>query len=104
MAQERFAWATLDDKRQIEAIPAEQRWPGGTVYQMLAGTAARHPSRPAVSFQLKGGPADPAETLDWTALKAQVTQAANLFRSLGVGDGDAVAYVLPNATDRKSVV
>ncbi|MCL5778002.1 acyl-CoA synthetase [Limibaculum sp. FT325] len=99
MAQERFAWATLDDKRQIEAIPAEQRWPGGTVYQMLAGTAARHPSRPAVSFQLKGGPADPAETLDWTALKAQVTQAANLFRSIGVGDGDAVAYVLPNATE-----
>jgi fatty-acyl-CoA synthase len=31
------------------------------------------------------GPKDPAETLTWTELHAQVTQAANLFRALGVG-------------------
>ncbi|MDT8343157.1 MAG: acyl-CoA synthetase [Thermohalobaculum sp.] len=99
MADADFVWATLAQKQQVETVPAGTRWPDATVYGMLAQTAACHPSRSAVSFQLKGGPDDPAETLDWAALAAQVTQAANLFRRLGVGDGDAVAFVLPNATE-----
>ena len=38
-------------------------------------------------------------TLTWAELRAEVTRAANLFRSLGVGPQDAVAYVLPNGLE-----
>ena len=45
------------------------------------------------------GSTDPAETLTWSQFHGQVTQAANLFRSLGVSETDSVAYVLPNCTE-----
>ncbi|MFY9467940.1 MAG: acyl-CoA synthetase [Lentibacter algarum] len=70
-----------------------------TVYEMLAGTAAKFPDRPAISYQLMSGATDKAETLSWSQFHDQVCQAANLFRSLGVGEGDVVALVLPNATE-----
>ena len=65
-----------------------------TVYEMLAGTAAKFPDRPAISYQLMSGATDKAETLSWSQFHDQVCQAANLFRSLGVGEGDVVALVL----------
>ena len=70
-----------------------------TVYEMLAGTAAKFPDRPAISYQLMSGATDKAETLSWSQFHDQVCQAANLFRSLGIGEGDVVALVLPNATE-----
>jgi ABC-type multidrug transport system ATPase subunit len=70
-----------------------------TIHQFLTRTARAHGSRPAISFQLLSGPGDKAQTLTWTDYLAQVTQAANLFRSLGVGPGDTVAYVLPNCLE-----
>jgi fatty-acyl-CoA synthase len=44
-------------------------------------------------------PGSKSETLTWNALHGRVTQAANLFRSLGVGENDVVAYVLPNSLE-----
>ena len=70
-----------------------------TLYAQLSRTSAAHPAAPAVSFQLTSSPADRGETLDWAAFHARVTQAANLFRSLGIGETDVIAYVLPNATE-----
>ncbi|RMD49957.1 MAG: acyl-CoA synthetase, partial [Alphaproteobacteria bacterium] len=93
-------FATLADKEAIEReMPWEERQPAPTLYRLLADTAARHPERPALSFQLTGGPKDRAETFTWRELLARVTQAANLFRSLGVGERDVVAYLLPNANE-----
>ena len=45
------------------------------------------------------GPTDKAETLTWNELRGKVAQAANLFRSLGIGEKDVVAYLLPNANE-----
>ena len=70
-----------------------------TIYAFLARTAARFPQRPAVSFQLLSGPKDPAVTLTWQELLERVTETANLFRSLGVGPTDTVAYLLPNSIE-----
>lgn len=92
--------ATRADKETVEAeMPVDGRWRARTLYAQLAETAGRCPTRPAVSFQLKSGPKDKAVTLDWTAFKAEVTRAANLFRRLGVGPGDTVASVLPNGIE-----
>ena len=67
---ERWRLATRADKDAIEGVDVNDRWTAGSVHSMLAETAARVPSRPALSFQLKGGPGDPTETLDWRSLLA----------------------------------
>ncbi|MHA3915328.1 acyl-CoA synthetase [Halovulum sp. GXIMD14793] len=94
------AIANVADKLAIEnEMPFEKRWPVQTLYEQLSKTEAEFGSRPAVSFQIKSGPNDKKETLSWTELKRQVTQAANLFRKLGVSETDAVSYVLPNCNE-----
>ncbi len=93
-------FATVADRDAIErAMPYEDRGLAATIYQFLSRAKAAHGPRPAVSFQLLSDPKSRAETLSWTALHARVTQAANLFRSLGVGETDVVAYLLPNCSE-----
>ena len=92
-------WATLEDVRAVEAVPFEERAPAETVYGLLRHTAARHGARPALSFQLRSGPRERAETLDWNTLLDRVTRTANLFRRLGIGPEDRVAYLLPNCNE-----
>jgi len=99
MTDNRTIWNTLADKLAVEAVPLAERWPAETVHAMLLKTAAAHPDRPAISFQIKSGPKDKAETLDWTALAGRATRTANLFRRLGIGEGDVVAYLLPNCNE-----
>lgn len=90
-------------RQDLVAIEAEGAWPAPdtprTMFAFLETTAKAHGARPAVSFQLTSGPRDKALTLTWAEVLAQSVQAANLFRSLGVGPGDAVAYVLPNSLE-----
>ena len=98
-------FATKQDIIDIEtAEPWEDAQPAPTLHALLARTAERHGDRPALSYQLLSGPTDPAETLTWREFHARVTQAANLFRSFGVGEGDTVAYVLPNCTETAVVL
>ncbi|UWQ19198.1 acyl-CoA synthetase [Jannaschia sp. M317] len=99
------SFATKQDILDIEAQePWEKARPATTLYELLSKTAATHGDRPAFSFQLFSGPTDKAETLTWTEFKGRITQAANLFRSLGVGETDTVAYVLPNCTETATVL
>lgn len=90
-------------RADVMAIEAEASWDARampkSMYAFLSQTEAAHGPRSAISFQLQSGPKDPSKTLTWTDLKGRVTQAANLFRSLGVGENDVVAYVLPNALE-----
>lgn len=80
-------------------MPWADRDMPATVYQALETTAARFGQNKAVSFQILSDPGAKAETLTWAALLGQVTQAANLFRSLGVSETDVVAFLLPNANE-----
>ena len=94
------SFKTLAD---IKAIEAEAAWAdrdvGRTMYDFLSRTKAAHGGRPAITFQLQSDPGSRSQTLTWTALHGRVTQAANLFRRLGVGPSDVVAYVLPNCLE-----
>ncbi|NKX43955.1 acyl-CoA synthetase [Roseicyclus persicicus] len=93
-------FASLADVRQIETdLPWPGSQPAATLYQLLSNTKDRHGRLNAMTFQMFSGPKDPAETLSWTELHARVTQAANMFRALGVKETDTVAYVLPNTTE-----
>jgi acyl-CoA synthetase (AMP-forming)/AMP-acid ligase II len=98
MLMNRFA--SVEDVRAIEGAGSwESRGAPATLYQLLSGTARGHGHRNAISFQILSGPKDKAETLTWSEVHAKVTQAANLFRSLGVGETDTVAYILPNCNE-----
>jgi fatty-acyl-CoA synthase len=96
----RYSYAEAADRDRINAEKTwEERRNPQTVYQLLKQTADTQGGRPAVSFQILSGPKDKAETLSWRALHDKSVQAANLFRSLGVGEKDVVAYILPNANE-----
>lgn len=86
-----------DVDRIVSEMPAEDRWTAKTVYQRLCETRDSHGDRAAISFQLKSGPKDKKTTLSYSELTDRVSQAANLFRSLGVGPNDVVAYLLPTS-------
>ena len=93
-------FASLADLKAIEAEkPWADRGQARSMYEDLSRAKEAHGSRPAISYQLLSGPQTKKVTLTWAELHAQVTQAANLFRSLGVGEKDVVAFVLPNAME-----
>lgn len=95
-----MAFATIDDSIAMENEASwEERDNPVTLYQLLSRTTDKFPNNNAVSYQIFSGPTDKAETLSWSQLKDQVTQAANLFRELGIGEKDVVAYVLPNCNE-----
>ncbi len=89
-----------DDRAAIEAeMPWADRGMPRTMHRFLSATAEKHGARNAISFQLLSGPNDKAETLTWGQFHGQCTRAANLFRDLGVGPTDVVAYLLPNCLE-----
>lgn len=94
-----MAETALADKKEIEAVPLKDRLPARNIYEQVAEAARRGGSRPALTFQLKSGEKDKAETLSWSSLLARISQAANLFRSLDIGEDDVVAFLLPNANE-----
>ncbi|CUJ91429.1 Long-chain-fatty-acid--CoA ligase [Shimia thalassica] len=95
-----MTFSSVEDLKKIEQEMAwEERELPTTIYEFLTNTKNRFPDRPAASYQLMSGPTDKAETLTWSQLHSKVTQAANLFRDLGVGEKDTVAYILPNANE-----
>ena len=80
-------------------MPWEARDTPATLHEMLGATAQAFPDRPALSYQLLSGPADKAVTLTWRQFHEQCCRAANLFRSLKIGEEDVVALVLPNSIE-----
>ncbi len=93
-------FATAEDLKAIEnEMPWSERDVAKTLYSMLSSTAQKFPNNNAVSYQIFSGPKDKAETLSWSDLHAQVTQTANMFRALGVGPTDVIAYILPNCNE-----
>lgn len=93
-------FATAADRDAIEnEMPWEDRDIPVSVYDRIARTTAEYGTRNAISFQMFSDDGAPAETFTWNEFLGKITQAANLFRSLGVGENDTVAYVLPNTNE-----
>ena len=95
-----MSFAGVEDRNVIEAeMPWADRDVAKTMWGLLSNTAGKFPNHNAISYQLFSGPKDYAETMTWSQLHAQVGRTANLFRSLGIGPTDVVAYVLPNCNE-----
>lgn len=99
------AFTSMEARNTVEA---EMPWPARplppTVYQALAAVSDAHGTRPAISFQILSDPKSKAETLSWAQVHARATQAANLFRSLGIEEGDVVAFLMPNCNETAVVL
>jgi fatty-acyl-CoA synthase len=100
--------SSFSNAADVRAMEAEGGWEeldvARTMYEFLSRAKSGHGARPAISYQLESGPQNKAETLTWAELHGKVTQAANLFRELGIGPRDVVAYVLPNAMETAIVL
>lgn len=96
--------ATQADVEAIEQVPLGERTLPESTYAMLRQSAGRHPDKIALRFFLRG--AAYKRSVDWTfkELLGRITQAANLFHSLGVRRGDVVSYCLPNLPETHAVL
>ncbi|MCZ4257908.1 acyl-CoA synthetase [Sulfitobacter sp. PR48] len=95
-----MGYSGIEDRKKIEGeMPWAERDLPKTLYGLISRTTAKFPNHKAISYQIFSGPKDKAETFTWTQLKDKVSQTANLFRSLGIGPKDVVAYVLPNCNE-----
>ncbi len=95
-----MTYATFADRDAVEQeCPWKDRDVPVTTFELLSKTADSHGARPATTFQMFASPTGRADTLAWTELRDRATQTANLFRSLGIGEKDVIAYVLPNCTE-----
>lgn len=100
--------ASFDSRADRDAIEAEAPWSARaqpeTMYRFLGRAAGNWGDRPAIGFQILSGPHSRACTLTWRELHERVTETANLFRSLGVGPTDTVAFLLPNCLETAVVL
>ncbi|SIT78623.1 acyl-CoA synthetase [Pontibaca methylaminivorans] len=80
-------------------MPWSERDVPATLHEMLSRTARTCSDHAAISFQMFATPDGKAETFTWAELLVRVNQAANLFRALGITEGDVVACVLPNCSE-----
>ena len=87
---------TFEDILQIESVPLCERKLGDSTYAVLKQQSESTPDRPALTFFLDGERIECSHSWTFRELIAEVTRAANLFTSLGVGPRDVVAFVLPN--------
>ena len=95
-----MTFAGIADRDRIQnEMPWEERDVPKTLYGMISDTTLKFPDHNAVSFQIFSDPKSKAETLTWKALKARVSQCANMLRGHGIGPKDVVAYILPNCTE-----
>jgi long-chain acyl-CoA synthetase len=72
------------------------RWPGKTLCDALAGTAAQYGSLPAFSDRDDDGP---WQTLTWAETRQHALELAAGFVDLGLAPGEKVALMLPNRVE-----
>jgi fatty-acyl-CoA synthase len=91
-----MAIATLDDIRAIERTPfMQRRWPRNT-YSLLSEAADRFGDDLALTWLPDASNLEASSSWTFKELFRDVTRTANLFRQLGCGKTDVVAYMLPN--------
>jgi len=83
----------------IAAFEATAPWPervaAASTYEALQRGAERNPQAPAIQYLPNADPDEAPITITHQQFMARLTQAANLFHSLGVVPGEVVSFLLP---------
>ena len=98
-------YESVEDRNAIEReMSWDERNMPSSVYKLLSRTKDQYGARNAVTYQITSKPGDKAKTYSWAQMHEQATRAANMFRAMGLGENDVVAFVLPNALETLSVL
>ncbi|MDE2455987.1 MAG: acyl-CoA synthetase, partial [Burkholderiales bacterium] len=89
------ALASAAELREFERTPFPDRLAAGNIYEALQQAAARTLDAAALKFVRNGDPDKPVPEVSYREFLAKVTQAANLFTSLGVGANGVVSLLMP---------
>ncbi len=89
--------ATMADIKEIEQVPFDKRLRATNMYDLLKQGSEIDPEKVAMSFMLNGDLYDSPMEVTYKDFFSQINRTANLFHDLGVGPGDVVSYLLPNA-------
>lgn len=86
----------LNDVLEFEKTPLQDRGLAPNTFEAVLRTVQSEPDKMALRYVFQGG--EPTTSIDFTyaQLGTNITRAANLFTSLGVGKHDVVSFVLPN--------
>ncbi len=87
---------SLADIEDIERQPYEMFVPANSVYDLIRWAAEQYGEKNALVYLPEGHADVVADVISYRDLFQKVTQAANLFHSIGVGAEDSVAILSPN--------
>lgn len=85
----------LAEVEDIERAPLSSYVSERSVYERLMNACARHGDRLALRLLREGRPDEDTRDITYAQFGRQITQAANMFRALGVGPQDAVSMLMP---------
>jgi fatty-acyl-CoA synthase len=87
---------TIADIEALERQPYDALIPARNLHHLFEATARLHPDRPALTVLTKGSREAGDATLTHRQLLAEISRAANLFRSHGIKEsGGTVAFLCP---------
>ncbi len=89
------AFATEADVCAFEAVPFADRIAAKSTYDAIRLGAALNPNAPALQFLANASADDTPVVVTHGQLIGRVTQAANMFHTLGVRPTDVVSFMLP---------
>ncbi|HML06699.1 MAG TPA: acyl-CoA synthetase [Xanthobacteraceae bacterium] len=89
------SFATDAQVRAFEEVPYTDRIAAASTYDAIRLGAAHNPDAPAIQYLPNADPADKPIVISHRDFIARVTQAANMFRALGVDSDDVVSFLLP---------
>ena len=95
IGEQRPSLATAADVTALEATPFRDRIAAKSTYEAIQIGAAYNRDAPALQFLPNADPGEPALVLSYGQFLGRVTQAANMFGSLGIGPNDVVSFLLP---------
>lgn len=89
---------------EIEKQDWRQRCPFNSTYEILKNSAEKYANHNAIEFLFKGDAEEQPIEISYSSLFQRVTQAANLFHSLGVKSTDVISYILPNLPETHEII
>jgi fatty-acyl-CoA synthase len=93
---EKFApLRSIADVEALERVPLGERIPSWDANDWIRGGLELAPDKVAIQYVADGRPDTAPVAWTYRELKRRTIATANLFRALGVGDTDAVLYLMP---------
>ncbi|MFC0282515.1 acyl-CoA synthetase [Camelimonas abortus] len=85
----------LAEIEELERTPLSVHVPEKSVFERLQNACRRNADRLAFRLLREGRPDEETRDVTYAEFGRQLIQAANMFRALGVGPGDAVSLLMP---------